>query len=101
MDIANTFNDYFSSFAEKSRANIKSSNKSFHDLLQHPNEELLFITLTDAHKVNNIISLNSDKSTGLNSLPTKILKLLKNEISTHLADIFNRYLFHREYSHPY
>ena len=36
-----------------------------------------------------ISSLNSDKSTGPNSLPTKILKLLKNEISTHLADTFN------------
>ena len=68
----------------------KFSNKSFQDFLHHPNEESLFITPTDAHEVNLIISLlNSDKSTGPNSLPTKILKLLKNEISTHLADIFN------------
>ena len=36
-----------------------------------------------------ISSLNSDKSAGPNSLPTKILKLLKNDIYTHLADIFN------------
>ena len=88
--IANIFNDYFSSTAEKTKANIKCSNKSFQDFLHHPNEESLFITLTDAHEVNLIISLlNSNKSTGPNSLPTKILKQLKNEISTHLADIFN------------
>ena len=65
-------------------------NKSFQDFLHHPNEELLFITPTDAHEVNLIISLlNSDQSTGPNNLTTKSLKLLKNEISTHLADIFN------------
>ena len=69
---------------------MKFSNKSFQDFLHHPNEESLFITPTDAHEVNLIISsLNSDKSTGPNSLPTKTLKLFKNEISTHLADIFN------------
>ena len=90
LHIANIFNDYFSSIAEKTKANIKFSNKSFQDFLHHPNEELLFITPADAHEVNLIISsLNSDISTGPNSLPTKILKLLKKEISTHLANIFN------------
>ena len=76
LHTANIFNDYFSSIAEKTKANIKFSNKSFQDFLHHPNEESLFITPTDAHEVNLIISLlNSDKSTGPNSL--------------HLADIFN------------
>ena len=92
LNIANIFNDYFSSIAEKTKANIKFSNKSFQDFLHHPNAESLFIAPTDANEVNLIISsLNSDKSTGPNSLPAKILKLLKNEISTHLADIFNLY----------
>ena len=90
LHIANIFNDYFSSIADKTKANIKFSNKSFQDFLHHPNEELLFITATDAHEVNLIISsLNRDRSTGPNSLSTKILKPLKNENSTHLADIFN------------
>ena len=79
LDTANIFNDYFSLTAEKAKANIKFSNKSFQDFLHHPNEESLFITHTDAHEVNLIISsLNRDKSTSPNSLPTKILKLLKN-----------------------
>ena len=90
LSIVNIFNDYFNSIAEKTKANIKFLNKSFQDFLHHPHEESLFITPTDAHKVNLIISsLNSNKSTGPNSLLTKILKLLKNKISTHLADIFN------------
>ena len=33
--------------------------------------------------------MNSNKSVGLNSIPARILKLLKNDISTQLADIFN------------
>ena len=90
LHIANISNDYFSSIAEKTKANIKFSNKSFQDSLHHPNADSLFITPTDAHEVNLIISsLNSDKSTGPNSLSIKILKLLKNDISTHLVDIFN------------
>ena len=90
LSFANIFNDYFSSITEKTKANIKFSNISFQDFLHHPDEESLFITPTDAHEVNLIISsLNSNKSTGPNSLPTKILKLLKNKISTHLKDLFN------------
>ena len=65
LRIANIFNDYYSSIAEKTKANIKFSNKSFQDFFHHPNEESLFITSTDAHEVNLIISsLNSDKSSG-------------------------------------
>ena len=53
-------------------------------------EELLFITPTGAREVNLIMSsLNTDKSTGQNSLLTKILKLLKHGISSHLGGIFN------------
>ena len=76
--IANIFNDHLSSMAEKTKTNIKFLNKSFQDFLLHPNEGSLFITPTDADKVNLIISsLNSNKSTGPNSLLTKISKLLK------------------------
>ena len=90
LHIANIFNDYFSSITEKTKVNIKFSNKSFQNFLHHPNEESLFIAPADVHEVNLIIFLlNSDKSTGPNRVPTKILKLLKNDISTHLADIFN------------
>ena len=87
LHIAIVFNEYFSSTAEKSKNTIKSSNKSFQDFL-HPDEESLFVATIDAHKVNLIISaLFTNKSTDPNSLPTKILKPLKNDISTHLADI--------------
>ena len=34
-------------------------------------------------------SLNSNKLVGPNNIPTKILKLFKNDISSQLRDIFN------------
>ena len=44
---------------------------------------------TDKSEIENIISsLDSNKSVGPNSIPTKILKLLKNDISSQLSEIF-------------
>lgn len=51
---------------KETQANIKFLNNSFQDFLHHPNEELLYITPTDAHEVNLIVSsLNSNKFTGV------------------------------------
>ena len=50
LRIANIFNDYFSSIAEKTKVNIKFSNESFQDFLHHPNEKSLFITPADTQK---------------------------------------------------
>ena len=45
---------------------------------------------TDKEEIANIISsLNSNKTSGPNSIPYRILFLLKNEISKQLADLFN------------
>ena len=47
-------------------------------------------TPTDSEEVISITSLPSDnKSSGSNSMPTRILKLLKKHISKQLVDIFN------------
>ena len=97
LHFANIFKNYFSSIVEKTKANIKFSNKNFQSFLDHPNEMLLFIATTDAYEVNlTISSLNSDKSIG----SIKILKLLKNDISTHLQP-YLIYFFNQESSHPY
>ena len=48
------------------------------------------MTPTDKNEISLIISsLDSHKSSGPNSIPVKILKLLKNDISQQLSDIFN------------
>ena len=74
-------NDYFSTIAEKTKAKVRISNKSFDEFLQNANENSFFLRPTSSIKITNLISsLYESKSVGPNGLPTKILKLLKNDI---------------------
>ena len=51
---------------------------------------LFFVTSASKAEIDAIISsLKSKKSAGTNSIHFKIFKLTRNEISHHLADIFN------------
>ena len=89
-DIANTFNNYFASIAETTKTSIKYSHKYFSDYLSNEGSSTIFLQPTDKVEIANIISsLNSHKASGLNSIPYRILFLLKNEISKQLADLFN------------
>ena len=79
----NILNDYFSTITEKTKTKIKL----FDEFLQHANEISLFLKPSSSEEI--ISSLNENKSVGSNSLPTKILKLLKNDISLQMPNIFN------------
>ena len=86
-DVANIFNNYFSSVADTAKENIKYSHQHFSDYLNNQCNNDLFIQPTDSEdtdseEVANIIStLNMNKSSGPNSIPYKILNLFKNDIS--------------------
>ena len=89
-DIANTFNNYFASIAETTKKSIKYSHKHFSDYLSSESSTTIFLQPTDKEEITNTISsLNSNKASGPNSIPYRILFLLKNEISKQLADLFN------------
>ena len=88
--ISNIFNSYFSSIAGKTKLNISFSHKHFSDFLKNRSNIFFFVKATDKTEIMNIISsLDSNKSVGPNSIPTKVLKLLKNGISSQLPEIFN------------
>ena len=75
------------------KLNISFSKKHFSDFLKNRSNISIFISLTDKTEIENIISLlDSNKSAGLNSIPTKVLKVLKNDISSKLSEIFNLFL---------
>ena len=89
-DIANTFNNYFASIAETTKRRTKYSHKHFSDYLSNESSSTIILHPTDKEEIANIISsLNSNKASGPNSIPYRILFLLKNEISKQLADLFN------------
>ena len=88
--IANTFNSFITSIAETVQAKIKFSNKSFRSFLSTKNNGSFRITATDKEEICKIISsVNINKSCGPNSIPTKILRLVQDQISKHLATLCN------------
>ena len=90
IEIANIFNNSFTSIAAKTKESIKYSHKHCSNFLKNRSDESFFLSPTGKYEIINIISsLDSNKSTRPNSIPTKILKLLKIDISTQLSDIFN------------
>ena len=90
IEIVNIFNNFFTSIAAKTKESIKYSHKHFSNFLKNRSDDSFFLSPTDKYEIINIISsLDPMKSTGPNSIPTKILKLLKNDISAQLFDIFN------------
>lgn len=89
-NVKNVFNDYFSTIAKKAKAKIKFSGKFFIDFLHHPIDDSFSIKAENSDESKTTISkLNENKSAEPNSLPTKILKLLKKNISSQLADTFD------------
>ena len=76
--------------AETTKKSIKYSHKHISDYLSNENISILFLQPTDREEIVIIISpLNSNKASAPNSLPYRILFLLKDEISKQLADLFN------------
>ena len=89
-DIANIFNNYFSSVADTAKENIKYSHKHLSDYLNNQCRNFMFIHPTVTKEIANIIStLNMNKSSGPNSIPYRILNLLKIYNLKQLADLFN------------
>ena len=88
--MSNVFNNYLTSIAEKTKSNINFLPRHYTDYLCNTNKNLFFLTPTDKNEISFIISsLDSHKSSGPNSIPVKILKLLQSDISQQLRDIFN------------
>ena len=90
LQIANHFNNYFSSIASNLQTNIHNSGQGFEKYLKNPNQHSFFIQPTNREEVVLIIStLTQGKASGPNSLPNEILQMLKSDIAIPLAKILN------------
>ena len=91
ITIANCFNNYFTSIADKILKDRKYlGSKTHRDYLKNPLPNSFVIRECDRLEVENLISsIDKRKSTGPNSIPTDILIMLKSDISIHLSKIFN------------
>ena len=87
-DITNTFNNYFASIGEITKRSINYSHKESSST--NESSSIIFLQRTDKEEIANITSsLNSNKAPGPNTIPYRILFLLKNKISKQLADLLN------------
>ena len=88
--MSKVFKNYCTSIANKTNSNIKFSPKHYKDYLSNSNTNNFFVTPSDKNEISLMISsLGSHKLSGPNSIPVKILKLLKNDISQQVSDIFD------------
>ena len=87
--IANIFNNYFSTIGEKTLAKMKHSHKKYTDYFTNENPDSFFLSPNKKEEIKFILSyLDVNKSTGPYSIPSKVLNMLKNNISEQLSDLF-------------
>ena len=92
-NIATTFNEYYSSIAEKTKSKIVPTDKNFAHFLQRPNAHSIFLNPTNPLEVLNLINkLNDKKSVGPESIPAAFLKILGPDLSIILSKLFNESL---------
>ena len=88
--IAEHFNARFISIRKELQKHIPSTKGNFSYNLKHQNAESFFMAPTTSEEISDLMqTLSSNKSTGLNGIPTSILKKIKNEISIPLSAIIN------------
>ena len=88
--IANKFNEYFTKVAERITKKIPRTQKSPLSYLSNSNSDSFFISPCTANEVSNVIqSLKKGKSSGPNSIPVKLLKVLNYSISSDLSALIN------------
>ena len=88
--ISNIFNNYFSTIGAKIPEKRKHLHKNYSDYLTNENRNSFFLSLTNKEEIGFIISsLDINKSNGPYSIPNKVLKLLKKDISEQFAISLN------------
>ena len=90
VEVANKFNEYFSTIAENLQAKIYDTGTDFHQYLRDRNEHSIFIQPTNPLELIRIINnLNANKASGPYSIDYEILHLIKLIIAEPLSRIIN------------
>ena len=88
--ITNHFNTFLTSVAAKLNEKIMKTKKAFSHYLGQITDETIFLSPTTSADTESLINcIKSNKTIGPNSIPTKILKEFKTELSEPLSDMIN------------
>ena len=91
MGIANAFNDFFGTIAQKTKDKIIESKKSFKDFLNtNMTDNSMFLRpTTETEILKAILDLKVSKASDPSSIPTSCFKMIAPIIGPLLSDIFN------------
>ena len=88
--VANEFNNFYSSIAKKIQESIHTQGQDFNKYMKINSNKSFFISPTDKNEVLDMINtFDMKKASGPNSIPPKILLLIKTQLAEPLAAIFN------------
>ena len=89
MDIAESFNDYFSEIGPKLAENINHNNSNyFQQYMKRAKSEFTAFKPVPVHYVYHLLSkLQNNKATGIDKIPSKIIKIAAPIISSSLTYI--------------
>ena len=89
-NIADAFNKFYGTIAEKNKLKIPKTHMKFSDYLDSPCDKSIFFSPTDKKEIFKLImKLDDKKASGPGSIHTRIIKLIAPTISIHLTTLFN------------
>ena len=88
--IANSFNKYFTTIAQKLQEKMKSSSVHFSNFMHNNNPESIFLDPVTPEEVNDIIAnLDESKANDSYEIPIKLIKLVRHTLSKPFSIIAN------------
>ena len=89
--VANKFNEFFTSVAQKLVERMGKSNRTINDYLLNPIKNTIFLKPADAAEISNLIlQLDESRATDVYGIPVKLIKSVQYTISEPLSMIFNQ-----------
>ena len=90
--IASEFNDYFLDSIKNISNNIEDTNVSYMEYMPPSNDKTAFFIPSSVSEVSQLISSFKNKTSDIDSIPTKVFKLIANYISLPISCLFNQSL---------
>ena len=88
-ELAECFNNYFTNIGPDIAKNIENGDRNFKDYITITTSSFNFQTVSESNVYRLLLSLNPRKSTGIDKIPAKIIRIAAPVITNSLTKIFN------------
>jgi hypothetical protein len=88
-EFAECFNNYFTNIGPDMAKNIDNGDRNFKDYITTTTSSFNFQTVSESHVYRLLLSLNPRKSTGIDKIPAKFIRIAAPVITNSLTKIYN------------